>query len=246
MNPFKKVTKQLGVFVTAGFPLRDSTIPQIKLLSEEQVDFIEIGIPFSDPMADGPTIQESSELAIQNGMSLGLLFEQLKMINFKTPPLVLMGYLNPILNFGIDKFLEKCAESMVSGVIIPDISIEIYERFYQKKFESAGITCIFLITADTPLERMKQIAQHAKNGFVYLTSSNKTTGKESEFSLLDRSVTDKVRAVFLDTPVFIGFGISSKSDIRKVQEISDGAIIGSAYIEALKKGKAREFIQDIR
>ena len=228
-----------------GFQNWKSTVKQVEQLKAANIDFIEIGIPFSDPMADGETIQESSAIALKNGMNLGLIFEQLAELPSDCPPLVLMGYLNPVLNFGMDNFLQKCKETNISGVILPDISVEIFERLYAEKFAKFDIQCIFLITVDTPLDRLEKIAKHSKKGFVYLTSSNKTTGVANKFELIEAKEMDRIRKTFSDTPIFIGFGIKNKVAIQEVQSIADGAIIGSAYINAIKAGTDKEFLQEI-
>lgn len=245
MNKFKSEHKQLGIFVTAGYPELNATAEQIQQLAGAKIDFIEIGIPFSDPMADGPVIQESSARALQNGMNLEKLFDQLLTVKDVPTNKVLMGYLNPVLCYGMERFLSRCVETDVSGVILPDISIEIYERFYAASFEKFGIQCIFLITADTPEERLKRIAQHTKKGFVYLTSSNQTTGSQDAFSLVNREKMAELRTIFGATPIFIGFGIKNKKMVEQVQSLADGAIIGSAYIQAIEKNQDKAFLQEI-
>lgn len=245
MNPFKKEHKQLGIFITAGFPEFDSLPKQIEFLNEKQVDFIEVGMPFSDPMADGPTIQKSSEKAIANGMDIQGIIDQLSQVKSEAP-LVLMGYLNPVLNYGLDNFLSKCKELNIKGVLLPDISIEIYERMYRQSFEKHGVQCIFIITEHTPSDRRKLIARNSKNGFVYLTASVKTTGVDSKFSVISEELITEIKQDLGDIPLMIGFGIKSKEDIEQVHHLADGAIIGSAYISALEKNNERTFIESLR
>lgn len=244
MNPFIKPSKQLSIFVTAGYPNVDSLKEQIPFLEQSQVDFIEVGIPFSDPMADGPTIQETSAIALENGMNLKLIFEQLKQIKSKVP-IVLMGYLNPVLKYGIEQFLQDCKSTGVASVILPDMSLEIYERFYSELFCNYEIYPSFLITPQTSEERVIHIAETCKNSFVYLVSSNATTG--SETMSVDKSQTyNRMKNLCGSTPLFIGFGIKSKADVQRIQSASDGAIIGSAYLKALSKNEEVRFLDSLR
>lgn len=240
MNPFIKSHKQKSIFVTAGYPKIDSLAGQISLLEKHNIDFIEVGIPFSDPLADGTTIQQTSEIAINNGMNLPLLFKQLRSVETKTP-LVLMGYLNPVLNFGIEKFVLSCKDCGIASVILPDMSLEIYERFYQSIFEQNELSVSFLITPHTEVSRIQKIAKQCKNSFVYLISSNSTTGAGAKLELNDEKI-ESIYALMKGTPLMIGFGIKTKSDIENVHQFADGAIIGSAYLKALEYGKEEEFL----
>ena len=243
MNPFIKSHKQKSIFITAGYPKIDSLSGQISLLEKHNIDFIEVGIPFSDPLADGPTIQQTSEIAINNGMNLSLLFDQLKNIKTKTP-LVLMGYLNPVLNFGIEKFVIACKECGISSVILPDMSLEIYERFYQSIFEQYELPVSFLITPHTEISRMKKIAKECRKSFVYLVSSNSTTGTDSKLTLNEDSL-NSIYDLMGETPLMIGFGIQTKVDIENVHQFADGAIIGSAYLKALEFGNPEVFLKNL-
>ena len=201
MNKFKKDKKQLSIFITAGFPELNSTGKQILELQSKGVDFIEVGIPFSDPMADGPTIQQSSEVALKNGMTLELLFEQLKAIKEEVKiPIVLMGYLNPVLAFGLENFLAACQQVNVSTVIIPDLSFEIYQRFYQTTFEKHGVSLVFLVTPDTSEERISQIEEVSQNSFVYLVSSKKITGGKFEVT---ETLGKKYKRIRISIPINI-------------------------------------------
>lgn len=243
MNPFIKNHKQKSIFITAGYPKIDSLPEQINLFEKHSIDFIEIGIPFSDPLADGPTIQQTSEIAIKNGMNLPLLFEQLAEIKTDIP-LVLMGYLNPVLNYGIEKFAAACKKVNIASVILPDMSVEIYERFYQSIFEAHRLPVSFLITPETEFPRIMKIEKHCTNSFIYLVSSNSTTGSGSDLQLRD----DKLAAIYellIFAPMMIGFGIKNKQDIEQVHQFSDGAIIGSAYLNALKKGDEEVFLREL-
>jgi tryptophan synthase alpha chain len=244
MNTFKKNKKQTSIFITAGFPKLESLNSQLELLESNGVDFVEVGIPFSDPLADGPIIQATSETAIQNGMNLELLFEQL-MARTTAIPIVLMGYLNPVLSFGIERFLKACINVRITSVILPDMSIEIYERFYQADFEAAGIFPSFLITPESSDERIRKTAKLCANSFVYLVSSNATTGGKNAFN--DEQLTRffEIKNACDNTPMFIGFGIHSAEIVGKVQSVSDGAIIGSAYLKALEKGIESDFLKEI-
>ena len=243
-NPFKKDKKQLSIFTTAGYPKLDSLSSQIKELEDNGVDFIEVGIPFSDPIADGPTIQRTSSIAIGNGMNLNVLFSQLNKIK-PNVPLVLMGYLNPIINFGVEKFLVKCSTIGIQTVILPDLSVEIYLRDYEKLFLANKVNPVFLVTPKTEIERVKIIAQLCENSFVYLVSDNATTGNEA-IKFDDQSQRfSRIKQHCGDTPVFIGFGIASKPDVDKVHELVDGAIIGSAYLKSVEKNEELEFIRKL-
>ncbi|MDX2359993.1 MAG: tryptophan synthase subunit alpha [Crocinitomicaceae bacterium] len=241
MNPFIKSKKQLSIFITAGYPKLESLPKQLELLENEGVDFIEVGIPFSDPMADGRVIQETSTVALNNGMNLDILFEQLSSRSTSVP-IVLMGYLNPVIAYGMERFLENCESVGVASVILPDMSVEIYERFYQKQFENYGITPAFLITPTTNPERVQHIAKLCVRSFVYLVSSNATTGGLSNFNQEQFS---KMKSLCGTTPLFVGFGIKTKDDVQKVQSCVDGAIIGSAYLKAVAKNEELDFLRKI-
>lgn len=246
MNKFKKQKKQISIFITAGYPTLESTTQQILSLQEKGVDFIEVGIPFSDPMADGPVIQETSAIALQNGMQLDLLFKQLASIKDQvTIPLVLMGYLNPVLQFSLEKFLIKCKEINIASVILPDMSLEIYERFYKVQFEKEDIPVSFLITPLTNDDRIQRIAKVSKNSFVYLVSNSSITGNKSQMDekLINRYA--EIKQLCEATPVMLGFGISSSEDVKKTHIHCDGAIIGSAYLKALKENKETVFLQHL-
>lgn len=242
MNPFRKDSKQVSIFVTSGFPKIDSLPNQIQMLESKGIDFIEVGIPFSDPMADGPTIQESSDVALKNGMTISLLFNQLAEVNAKIP-LVIMSYFNPILHFGLDEFLNRCHDVGVKHAIIPDISLEVYDQLYRTQFEANGITLCFLVTPNTSTERITEMSQRSANGFIYLVSSSMTTG--NEVKQIGPSKVNRIRTACGDTPLMIGFGIRTKADIEKVHQMADGAIIGSAFIRATNEQRESAFIEEL-
>ena len=243
MNPFIKNKKQLSIFITAGFPKLESTKDQLLYLQDSGVDFIEVGIPFSDPMADGEIIQKASSIALKNGMNLKLLFRQLESIQSTIQvPIVLMGYLNPILQFGIEHFLINCQKLKIKSVIIPDLSLEIYERYYQSLFEKYNVSISFLITPQTSDLRVERIAEVCKSSFVYLVSKKSITGNET-IQLDQQEEYQRIKNLCKETPLMLGFGISSKSDIEKAHLHCDGAIIGSAYIKSILE--ERSYIDEI-
>ncbi len=246
MNPFKKHKKQISIFITAGYPTLESTTEQILTLQSSGIDFIEVGIPFSDPMADGPVIQETSSIALANGMQMDILFSQLESIQDQIKvPLVLMGYLNPVIQYGIDKFLSRCKELSIASVILPDMSLELYERFYKSKFEKFQIPISFLITPLTDNERIQKIAKISEKSFVYLVSVTSITGGKISFDSITVNRYDEIKTLCEETPVMIGFGISNLVDVRNAQKHSDGAIIGSAYLNALKIKSQSMFLENL-
>lgn len=245
MNSLKKNTKQLSIFITAGYPEIDSLPLQLESLELNGVDFVEVGIPFSDPLADGPTIQKTSKIALRNGMNLDVLFNQLSHRSTSIP-VVLMGYLNPIISFGISRFLEACNRVNVQSVILPDMSLEIYNRFYRDSFELHGVYPVFLITPRTPDERILLIAENCSNSFVYLVSTNTTTGSASHFDQIQQERFRKIKELCGETPVFIGFGIDNREKVNLVNTVADGAIIGSAYLNALSNNGSVEFLESLK
>lgn len=245
MNPFIKDKKQLSIFITAGYPKLESTKEQLLSLQIAGVDFIELGIPFSDPMADGPVIQESSAIALQNGMQMNLMFEQLESIKDQlTIPIVLMGYLNPIMQFGVEHFLDKAKSCKIKGFIIPDLSLEIVTSTHFSLFLESDIPLIFLITPTTSNERISEITKHSHNGFIYLVTSNATTGQNDEVKM-DQTRFQEIKAITKEIPLFLGFGIKTKSDVQNAQLIADGAIIGSEYIRKVNQNTEKEYIQSL-
>lgn len=239
---FKNQSKPLlSIFTTAGYPKLDDLQCQLELFDNKNVDFIELGIPFSDPMADGPTIQETSTTALQNGMNLDLLFEQLNERK-SALPIVLMGYLNPILLFGLKRFLEQAKKANVSGFIIPDLEIDLFEQRYKAIFDEFKIPVCFLVTPRTSDERVQKAAELSKDGFVYLVSTNSITGGKVLGNEHLSSRYKEIKKLCDSTPVMIGFGISDSKSFDDATKNLNGGIIGSAYLKALKKGEEEEFL----
>lgn len=236
--------KEISIFTTAGYPEIDSLKEQLELFETFDIDFCEVGIPFSDPMADGPTIQETSMKALSNGMNINLIFEQLA-IRKSTIPIYLMGYLNPILQFGVDEFLKKCEATKVKGLILPDVSMEIYERNYKDSFEKYNIPLCFLVTPRTSNERIQKAAELSKEGFLYLVSTNQITGGKgnNDASLQDRY--QVVKKLAGPTKVMIGFGIHDSNSFEEKTKNVDGGIIGSAFLRAVKKRDEENFLAEV-
>ncbi len=246
----KKPGQILSVYFTAGYPEHDDTVPIIRLLEESGVDLIEIGIPFSDPTADGPIIQQSSERALKNGMTMEKLFEQLKDIrNEIKVPLILMGYFNPVLQYGVERFCRHCRESGIDGVILPDLPPEEYFENYQALFEASGLHNILLITPQTSDHRIREIDQLC-SGFIYMVSSSSTTGTGKKVEDFRTDYFERVAGLNLKNPRLIGFGISDKATFDNACRFASGAIIGSAFVKALGNGRpdsvVPEFIRSIK
>jgi tryptophan synthase alpha chain len=242
-NRIKKLFEEkkeniLSIFFTAGFPTLNDTLLVLEALAQSEADMIEIGIPFSDPLADGPIIQESSKVALENGMNLNLLFQQLKGLRSVTQkPVLLMGYFNSVLQYGINNFYNKCSEVGVDGVILPDLPLDEFERHHKDITAKLNIKVVFLISPETKANRVKQLDE-ASGGFLYLLSSNSTTGGSKGIS---KKV---VQTDFpLKNPVLIGFGIKGHKEFTEACEKANGAIIGSAFIELIAKSK--NFKKDI-
>lgn len=225
----------LSVFITAGFPRLDDTVPLIREMEKAGIDMIEIGMPFSDPLADGPVIQLSNAQAIENGMSVRFLFEQIRNIREQVSiPLLLMGYLNPVLSFGMENFTDRCREAGIDGLILPDLPLREYELLYRTPFEKSGLYNIFLVTPETPEKRIRHIDRIGK-GFIYLVSSSSTTGPDKKFSVHQESFFKRIRQMCLKNPLLAGFGISTHSDFELICRYAHGAIVGSAFIRALQQ-----------
>ena len=240
----------LSIYFTAGYPELNDTQIIITELEKSGADLIEIGMPFSDPVADGPVIQHSSEVALQNGMSINLLFEQLKEIRRNISiPLILMGYFNPVMQYGIENFCQKCNDIGIDGVIIPDLPLEIYEAEYKEIFEENLLSNIFLITPQTSDERIRKI-DALSTGFIYMVSSSSTTGVKGAVNEEQLAYFEKIRTMNLRSKLLIGFGISDKASFEKASSYANGAIIGSAFVKALAgegeiEVKVRTFIQKL-
>jgi tryptophan synthase alpha chain len=243
---FERKTKDiLSIFFTAGFPDLNNTGKVLEDSEQNGVDLVEIGIPYSDPLADGPVIQESSKIAIQNGMNLELLFKQLKERK-TTIPVVLMGYLNSVMQFGVERFYEQCALNSVSGLILPDLPIDEFEKEHKALAETHNIKVIFLITPRTPIERVKKI-DILSSGFIYVVSSNSITGNsQSSFTEL-QSFFDNLKNISLRNKTLIGFGINDHESFSNACKLANGAIIGSAFIRSQTKHvPISEFIDSIK
>ncbi len=237
MNRINKLFKEKGnnilsVYFTAGYPNLNDTVEIIKQLSSKGVDLIEIGVPFSDPLADGPVIQHSSQVALKNGMSVKLLFEQLKDIRKVTDiPLVLMGYVNPIIHFGFENFCQKAQEVGIDGFIIPDLPMLEYQKEFKPFSDKYGIENVFLITPETSAERIRVVDENT-NAFIYMVSSASTTGVQKSFEGAKEEYFNRIKSMNLKNPAMIGFGISNKQTFESACKYSSGAIIGSAFIKS--------------
>ena len=229
-----KDRKLLSLYFCAGAPTLDSTADTILTMQAKGINMIEVGIPFSDPMADGHVIQEAATTALKNGMSLRLLFQQLKAIKEQVHiPLVLMGYLNPIMQYGIDAFCQSCVESGVSGAIIPDLPFDDYLENVKPAADKYDIRIIMLITPETSEERIRFIDEHT-DGFIYMVSSAATTGAQQSFDEQKQQYFRRINAMNLRNPRMIGFGISNKQTLESAQQNAAGAIIGSKFVQLLQ------------
>ena len=229
----KSDEKLLSIYFTAGYPNLDNTVSIIQDLEKSGVGMIEIGLPFSDPLADGPTIQASSTQALKNGMTTKILFEQLKDVRETVNiPLVIMGYFNPILQYGVEEFCKSCAEVGIDGLIIPDLPVDVYDDQYKAIFEKHGIINVFLITPQTSDERVNFI-DSISNGFIYMVSSASVTGSSSGFGNEQTEYFKRISDMNLKNPQIIGFGISDHDTFSQATKYAKGAIIGSAFIKHL-------------
>ena len=233
---FKEKSKRiLNVYCTAGYPSLDSTMKVMTSLQKNGADIIELGMPYSDPLADGEVIQVSSMKALANGMNIAVLFEQIKdMRKSISIPVILMGYMNPILQFGFENFCKKAKEVGVDGLILPDLPLFEFEQFYGKIITENNLDFIFLVTPETPVDRIKRL-DSLSNGFLYAVSSSATTGKDKDFNLVAQYL-QKLQAMQLKNPILVGFGIKDKATFDAATVHTQGAIIGSAYIQQLTKG----------
>jgi tryptophan synthase alpha chain len=227
----KKDKNLLSIYFTCGYPKLDDTTKVISRLEESGVDFIEVGLPYSDPLADGPTIQESSQKALENGINLDIIFEQLKTIKgTNKTPLVAMGYLNQLLKYGEDKFCEACVACGIDTVILPDLPMVEFENHYQQLFEKYGITNVFLITPHTSEDRIRKIDSYSK-AFIYVVASASITGAKGEISNSQIEYFERIKGMNLQSKLVIGFGISDKATFDTACTYSNGAIVGSAFIK---------------
>ena len=227
--------KLLSIYFTAGYPNINDTVSIIQNLEKSNVDMIEIGLPFSDPLADGPTIQDSSTKALRNGMTSELLFKQIRDIRETVSiPLIIMGYFNPMLQFGVEAFCKKCQEVGVDGLIIPDLPVDVYHEEYKSTFEKYGLINVFLITPQTSDERIRFI-DSVSDGFIYMVSSASTTGAKTGFGNEQDVYFDRIAKMNLKNPQIVGFGISNNETFTQATKQAKGAIIGSAFIKYLTK-----------
>jgi tryptophan synthase alpha chain len=241
--------KLLSIYFTAGFPQLEDTVPILEQLQEAGVDMIELGLPFSDPLADGPTIQESSTQALRNGMTSDKLFTQLKGIRDRIHvPMIVMGYFNPMMQYGIKRFCKRCQEVGIDGLIIPDLPADVYHEQYQSLFKQYGLLNMFLITPQTPDERIRYIDQ-VSEGFIYMVSSAATTGAQGSFGDTQQHYFQRIADMKLQSKLLVGFGISNAETYQAAVAHSQGAIIGSAFIKHLEANgnqSVQEFVKTIR
>ena len=246
---FQKKQKLLSIYFSAGHPELEDTLPILRALQVSGVDMVEIGLPFSDPLADGPTIQESSTRALRNGMTTEKLFDQLQNIRQSIHiPLVLMGYFNPMMQYGIERFCKKCQSIGIDGLIIPDLPVDLYQQEYKTLFDQYNLYNMFLITPQTSEERIRYI-DNVSSGFIYMVSSASVTGAQSAFGNTQEDYFRRIAQMKLKTPQVVGFGISNAETYQTATRFIRGAIIGSAFIQFLeKKGIAAipDFIKSIR
>jgi len=253
MNRINKTLNQdkklLSIYFTAGFPQLEDTVPILEQLQEAGVDMIELGLPFSDPLADGPTIQESSTQALRNGMTSDKLFTQLKGIRDHIhAPLIVMGYFNPMMQYGVERFCKRCLEVGIDGLIIPDLPADVYHEQYQSLFQQYGLLNMFLITPQTPDERILYIDQ-VSEGFIYMVSSAATTGAQGSFGDTQQHYFQRIADMKLQSKLLVGFGISNAETYQAAVAHSQGAIIGSAFIKHLEANgnqSVQEFVKTIR
>ncbi|MFD2036780.1 tryptophan synthase subunit alpha [Belliella marina] len=232
-----KKERVLSIYFTAGFPALEDTLPTMQAIEEAGADIIEIGVPYSDPIADGPTIQDSNMIALENGMSLKKLFEQIKdMRQSVSIPVVLMGYLNPIIQYGMESFLQKCKEVGVDGLILPDLPMQQYLDEFKGLFDQYGLSNTFLISPQTSEARIREIDENS-NGFIYMVSSHSITGAKTGISEEQVAYFKRVQDMGLKNPRLIGFGISDAETFSKASQYGNGAIIGSAFIKVVKDSK---------
>ena len=232
-----KDSKLLSLYFCAGCPTLEGTGDVIKTLENRGISMIEVGMPFSDPLADGPVIQSAGTIALKNGMTLKLLLAQLKAIKDDVNiPLIIMGYLNPIMHFGIEKFFAACADAGVSGTIIPDLPFDDYQKVVKPIADRYDIRVIMMITPETSEERIRFIDDNT-DGFIYMVSSASVTGAQSNFDDAKQAYFNKVNAMKLRNPRMIGFGISNKQTLESAQNNAAGAIIGSKFVSLLNETK---------
>lgn len=236
----RKNKEVLSVFYTAGFPTLDSTVKIGQSLQKAGADIIEIGIPYSDPIADGPTIQDSNKVALENGIRLSLILEQVKeMRKTVSLPVILMGYVNPVMQYGIERFAHDAAEAGVDGVILPDLPMDAYLEDYKALFRQLNISNAFLISPTTSEARIRKIDEET-DGFIYAVSASSITGARGAFADEQRAYFKRLQKMKLKNPYLIGFGISNRETFSEASQYSSGAIVGSAFINLLRESKAAD------
>lgn len=237
----------LSIFLTSGYPNLEDTRSTIIDLAHAGVDMIEIGMPFSDPIADGSTIQHSNQIALNNGISLMKIFDQLENIRQEVHiPMLLMGYLNPVMQYGIEAFCERAAQIGIDGLILPDLPMMEYQSMYQELFRQHGLSNIFLVTPQTSEKRIRMIDE-VSDSFIYVVSTDSTTGKTEGFGPQHLAYFERIQGMNLQNPTLVGFGISDHQTYSTVCRYSSGAIIGSAFIKAQGRGeKVDDFVKGIR
>ncbi len=240
----------LNVYCTAGYPHLNSTIDMIAALTENGVDIIELGMPYSDPLADGPVIQQSGNIALANGMTIAVLFEQLKTLRqVSNIPLILMGYMNPVLQYGFEKFCKEAASVGVDGLILPDLPEYEFETEYGAIIKANGLDFIFLVTPETSEERVRKLDE-LSTGFLYAVSSSATTGKDKDFDAVETYL-QRLASMSLKNPVLVGFGIKDRPTFQSACKHANGAIIGTAFIQALEgtsdlKATVKQFLATVQ
>jgi len=240
----------LSIYFTAGYPELNTVLDIAEALENAGVDFLEIGFPYSDPVADGPIIQNSSQRSLESGMTLNLLFDQLKDLRKRVSiPIMLMGYVNPILQYGIERFCKKAAEVGIDGIIVPDLPIYEYEKVYAGFFKDNNLSNIFMVTPQTSEERVRKIDE-LSNSFIYLLSSSTITGVDLKLSNSIESYYERIKDMNLKNPKIFGFGITNHESFKKACEYANGAIVGTAFVKLLAAenylDKIPEFVKSIR
>ncbi len=247
----KKKGNILNVYYTAGFPALNDTVTIAQALQKAGADIIEIGIPFSDPVADGPTIQESNKVALDNGMTLHLLLDQIKELRKTvTLPIILMGYINPVIQYGVEKFAKDASALGVDGLIVPDLPLHEFEEQYKDLFKSLNLCNTFLISPTTSEDRIRKI-DAVTEGFIYAVSASSITGAKGDFTAEQTSYFERLQKMNLKNPFLIGFGISNHATFSNASQYSAGAIVGSAFINLLKDSKdipgdIEKFVKSLR
>ena len=246
---FRKPEGKLSIYITAGYPKLDDTVMLLEVLQDSGVDFIEIGVPFSDSIMDGPVILKSHETALANGMTIEILFEQLEKIREKVSiPLVLMGSMNPVYQYGFEKFCQQCRKVGIDGLLLPDLPLTDFKKEYQSFYEENNLASVFMISPHTNSERLHEIDEAGK-GFLYAVSSNSTTGGISNIED-SKSYFKRLKSKEFKNPVIVGFNINTNNDVRFVNQYTSGAIVGSAFIKIIEQEINEEeinaFIKNLR